>query len=221
MQRDLAELKGRILVALGQNAGAVPLLRASASESKEKRDIDAALESSTVLVEALIGQADLDSARREWTQLGDAAAAAQAARKPQGLLAMRAGALIDIADGHAGRALTTLNDASAAAVDADGVPTPTLRVIAVSQSLAALANHQWEQACTSAETALRQARAQAVNPESSAWVGEALLLRARCELAGGHRNESRRDAAMALPHLVTNLGATHALATEARLLARE
>jgi len=87
--------------------------------------------------------------------------------------------------------------------------------------VAALANHQPQQACTSAETALRQARAEAVNPESSAWIGEALLLRARCELAEGHRNESRRDAAMALPHLVTNLGATHAWATEARLLAAE
>lgn len=221
MQRDLAQLKGRILVALEQYADAVPVLSAAARDSAEKQDIDAALESSTVLVEALLGKGDLEGAHQELIKVGEAAAAARAARKPQGLLAMRAGALVSIADGHPGQALSVLQDAAAAAVDADGTPTPALRVIAVTQSIAALATHQPQQSCVSAETALRQAQAEAVNPESSAWIGEALLLRARCELAEGHRDESKRDATTSLPHLVANLGATHPMTREARSLAGE
>ncbi len=219
VQRDLANLKGRILVALGRDAEAIPLLRRSAQDAAVKQDIDAALEASAALVEALLAIGDVGGARQELTQFNDRASAAFAARKQQGLLAMRADALADLADGHANRATATLHDAAAAAVDADGLPTPAMRLIATTQSAAALSDHQPDQACVSAETALRLARAEAVNPESSAWIGQGLLLRSQCKLAGQHAGEARLDAAAALPHLVTNLGETHPLTKLARSIA--
>jgi hypothetical protein len=132
---------------------------------------------------------------------------------------MRAVALADLADGHPDRALTVLHDAAAAAVDADGLPTPTMRLIAATQSAAALADHQPAKACVSAETALRQAQTEAVNPESSAWIGEALLLRSQCELASQQNREAKLDATAAIPHLVTNLGEAHPLTRLARSIA--
>jgi serine/threonine protein kinase len=219
VQRDLANIQGRILVALGRDAEAVPLLRRSAQDAAEKQDIDAALEASTALVEALLAIGEVDGARQELTKFNDSASAAFAARKPQGLLAMRAAALTDFAAGHAERAMERLHDTAAAAADADGLPTPAMRLIAISQSATALSNNQPEQACISAETALRQARAEAVNRESSAWIGQALLLRSQCKLAGQHASDARLDAAAALPHLVTNLGETHPLTKLARSIA--
>jgi len=219
VQRDLATLQAQILIALGRSADAIPLLRTSAQEAAEKQDIDAALESSTALVEALLGIADVGGARQELTKFSDSAAAAFAARKPQALLALRAAALADLADGHADRALTILHDAAAAAVDADGLPTPAMRLIAATQSAAALADHQPASACVSAGTALRQAQTEAVNPESSAWIGEALLLRSQCELASQHNREAKLDATASIPHLVTNLGETHPLTRLARSIA--
>lgn len=217
-QRDLANLQGRILVALGREAEAIPLLRKSEEDAAAKQDIDEALESSTALVEALLATGDVSGARQELSKFSDAAAAALAAHKPQGLLARRAAALVDLAEGHKDRAIATLHDAAAAAVDADGVATPAMRLIAVAQSAAALSNNQPEQACASAETALRQARAEAVNSGSSAWIGQALLLRAQCELAR-HPDKAKVDAVAALPHLTTNLGETHPLAKAARGIA--
>src|SRR5262249_49404427 len=152
---------------------------------------------------------------QELTKFNDSASAAFADRKPQGLLAMRAAALADLADGHTNRAMATLHDAAVAAVDADGLPTPALRLIAVTQSAAALSNNQPEQACISAETALRQARAEAVNGASSAWIGQALLLRSQCKRARDP-DEARHEAAAALPHLIANLGEMHPLTKMAR-----
>jgi hypothetical protein len=193
-------------------------LRKSAQDAADKKDIDEALESSTALVEALLAGGDVGGARQELTEFNDAASAAFAERKPQGLLAKRAAALTDLADGHMDRAIATLHDAATAAVDADGAATPPMRLIAVTQSAAALSNNQPEQACVSAETALRQARAEAVDGASSAWVGQALLLRSQCELAQ-YPDKAKQDAQAALPHLTTNLGETHPLTKIARAIA--
>src|SRR5262249_19768593 len=69
VQRDLADVQGRILVALGRDAEAIPLLRGSAQDSAEKQDIDSALEASTALVEALLSIGDVSGARQELTKL--------------------------------------------------------------------------------------------------------------------------------------------------------
>jgi serine/threonine-protein kinase len=219
VQRDLADVQGRMLVALGRPSEAVALLRSSAQDAAEKQDIDAALEASTSLIEALLATGNLDAARQELTKFNDAAVAAFTARKQQGLLAMRAAALVDLADGHANRAMERLREAATAAIDADGLPTPAMRLIAITQSDVALSNNQPEQACAAAETALRQARSEAVNPDSSAWIGQALLFRSRCKLGAHHPDEAKLDAAAALPHLVANLGESHALTKMARTIA--
>jgi len=63
-----------------------------------------------------------------------------------------------------------------------------------------------------------RALAEATDADSSAWIGEGLLLRARCEQARGQLESMRSSARAALPHLEQNLGAEHPLAVSARTL---
>jgi hypothetical protein len=69
-----------------------------------------------------------------------------------------------------------------------------------------------------AQTALELARISAVDPKSSSWIGEALVLRARAEAAAG-RNTAPATAQEALSHLVANLDPTHPLIVQAREIA--
>jgi hypothetical protein len=66
--------------------------------------------------------------------------------------------------------------------------------------------------------ALDRARQEAVDPQSSAWIGEALLLRARGELALGDTAAAAASAREALPHVKENLKPTHPLIAAARNL---
>jgi hypothetical protein len=69
-----------------------------------------------------------------------------------------------------------------------------------------------------AQAALELARSSAVDPKSSAWIGEALVLRARAEAALG-RKDASATAQEALRHLVENLNSSHPLIAEARAMA--
>ena len=68
-----------------------------------------------------------------------------------------------------------------------------------------LAGRDPEGAARHAQAALDLARATANDPQSSAWIGEALLWRARSEAALGNQTKAAATAREALPHLAQNL----------------
>lgn len=81
-----------------------------------------------------------------------------------------------------------------------------------------LAQRRYEAAAADAQAALERAKIEAIDPESSAWVGEALVLRARSEAALGDKAAAAASARQALPHVEQNLAPTHPLIAEARKL---
>src|SRR5262249_15982858 len=62
-----------------------------------------------------------------------------------------------------------------------------------------------------ARKAVALARVAAVDPNSSAWIGEALVWRARSEAALGKTAAAVQSAREALPHLEANLDLAHPL----------
>ncbi len=78
---------------------------------------------------------------------------------------------------------------------------------------------QYPQAAADADGAIARARVDAVDPQSSAWIGEALVWRARIESAQGKRLAAEASAKEAVPHLQQNLDPNHPLIAAARELA--
>jgi hypothetical protein len=90
--------------------------------------------------------------------------------------------------------------------------------VALMQAQVLLARHSNEQALQHAQAAMEFARAEAVDPQSSAWIGEALVWRARAEAALGNASAAA-TAREALPHLLKNLDISHPIIAAARNLA--
>jgi hypothetical protein len=95
---------------------------------------------------------------------------------------------------------------------------PEWRHIVALRAEIELAQHKYAAAIADARIALDRAKIEAVDPQSSAWVGEALVLRARGELALGDKAASAASAREALPHAEQNLDPSHPLISAARLL---
>jgi hypothetical protein len=81
-----------------------------------------------------------------------------------------------------------------------------------------LAQRQFTAAAADAQMAVDRAKLEAIDPKSSAWVGEALLLRARSELALGDKAAAAASAREALAHVEQNLDPSHPLVAEAKTL---
>jgi eukaryotic-like serine/threonine-protein kinase len=211
---DLTLLRGEILLALDHGAEAAQLLRQADSTAPSAPQLRRALTE----IEARLRAGDAAGARQEWSAWRPLAERAQ----PGGadaVAALRAQALLALAAGDQAAARELLSHAASVAVDADGSPTPQLRTIEVLQTEAALEGGASPQASQLADAVLRQATAEAVDSRSSAWVGEGLLLRGRCQQARGEADAMRQSARAALPQLEENLGAAHPLTQLARSLA--
>jgi hypothetical protein len=81
-----------------------------------------------------------------------------------------------------------------------------------------LARNANEQALRQAQAAVEFARVEAIDRQSSAWIGEALVWRASAKAALG-RKLAAATAQEALPHLVRNLDTGHPIIALARKLA--
>jgi serine/threonine protein kinase len=95
---------------------------------------------------------------------------------------------------------------------------PDTRELELLRSSALIDEQHYAEAEQRAQAALELARISAVDPESSAWIGEALVLRARAE-AGAGRKSAPATAREALHHLTTNLDPAHPLIAQAREIA--
>jgi hypothetical protein len=87
------------------------------------------------------------------------------------------------------------------------------------RSQAEYALGQYPAAVQDAEAAVTRARQDAVDSQSSAAIGEALVWRSRMELAQGKRQAAEASAREAIPHLEQNLDPSHPLIATAHRLA--
>jgi serine/threonine-protein kinase len=211
----IALLRGQALLALARNSEAIPLLtRAVAHDAGP----DARLDSRLALIEALLRAGDAVGGRHEL----DADEARLTAAVQQGTAeaadVLRLRALADQAGGDPRKAQALLAEAALRAVDGDGLPTAAADPIAALRAELALQRGAAADACRFADVAGAHARAEAVDVHSSASIGEALLLHARCDAAAGRREDARGNARAALTHLEPNLGHDHPLTRQAREL---
>jgi|HubBroStandDraft_6_1064221.scaffolds.fasta_scaffold15085_3 hypothetical protein len=212
---DLTLLRGEILLALDRSAEAAQLLRQPDTRSPSPTQLRRALTE----IEARVRAGDAAGARQLWSVWRTVAETALGAGDADTVAVLRAQALLAQAAGDRAAARELLTHAASVAVDADGNPTPQLRTIEVLQAEAALEGNVSPEAARLADAVLRRASAEAVDARSSAWVGEGLVLRARCEQARGELDATRVAARAALPQLDENLGTAHPLAQLARTLA--
>jgi serine/threonine protein kinase len=125
---------------------------------------------------------------------------------------------LDIARQRPDEALKSLDRAGALIASRQQRTNPDARELEALRSSALIAEHRYVEAEQHAQTALELARISAVDPQSSSWIGEALVLRARAEAAAG-RKAAPATAREALRHLVANVDPTHPLIAQAREIA--
>lgn len=215
--RDVNLLRARSLLALDRSAEAARLLldqpRVSGDES------GTASERLPIRIELLLVRGDTAGAQAVWSQQQGAIDQLIAAQGESAIDALRVKALLAMSQDDSAATDAALEEAVSFAVDADGDPTPGRRQIAALRAEASLRFGDIAEACESARMAVERAQAEAVNTASSAWIGEGLLLQARCEQAQGRLDSMKASARAALAHLEQNLGEQHPLTIRARELA--
>ena len=168
-------------------------------------------------VNAALARADLATAEARWVKLQPDEQRRLAANE-KGIEVVRLlllNARLDIARNRPDEALKSLVRAAALIASRQQRTNPDARDLEELQSSAFLAEQRYVDAEQHAQAAVELAKISAVDPKSSSWIGEALLLRARAEAAAG-RKQARATAQEALSHLVANLDPAHPLIAQAR-----
>ena len=217
--RDIALLQSQILLGLNRAAEAKPLLERARRQDGVNPNVDLRV----VLTQAE-ERLQADDLLGAGTLLSVVAAPIDTAIRThanEGVVALRVRAELALEAGDLGAADAAAAQAMALAVDADGERATGYRESAMLRGDVALRRSNPDAALQFAELALAQARREASSPASSAWIGAALLLRARCENALGNPRLAREDARLAGDQLEGNLGATHPLTQQARALSRD
>lgn len=171
-------------------------------------------------VTAALARGDLATAEVRWAQLLPDEEQRLAANE-KGIEVVRlllVNARLDIARHRFDEALKSLDRAAALIASRQQPTNPDARELEVLRSSALMAKQLYADAAQHAQAALELARISAVDSKSSAWIGEALVLRARAEAALGLKAASA-TAQEALTHLVANLDPTHPLIAQAREIA--
>ena len=171
-------------------------------------------------VTAALARGDLAAAETRWTELVPdeerRLAAHEKGTELVRLLLLQA--RLELARHQPDEALKSLDRAGAIIASRQQPTNPDARELESLRSSALLGSHRYLEAEQHAQAALELARVSAVDPESSSWVGEALVLRARAEAAAGNKN-APVTAQEALHHLTANLDPTHPLIAQARDMA--
>jgi hypothetical protein len=127
-------------------------------------------------------------------------------------------AKLEIFSGHY-VAASRLLDAMAAKMAAHHQSNSDDRLVSIYRAQIALETRDSREAVRQAEAALEFSRRTAIDPQSSAFIGEALLWRARAEAALGDKAKATTSAQEAVPHLEKNMDTASAELAAARELA--
>ena len=171
-------------------------------------------------VMAAIDRSDLASADERWRPLEPVEAQLLAARDRgvDVVQLLMVDARLKLTRGKTDEALQKIEQAAALIASRKQPTNRDAREVAVITAQILLARNANEQALRQAQTALDIARVEAIDPNSSAWIGEALVWRASAEEALG-KKLAAMSAQEALPHLTHNLDGDHPLIALARKLA--
>jgi serine/threonine protein kinase/tetratricopeptide (TPR) repeat protein len=212
----LLTIHGRLLGTLARYDEAIPLLQQALARGLASGRQGPAVDTRAFLLEFLAESGRLEEAHELVRTVARSPAGEPPASTQGGMWWLLAKVRLLVASGQPALAAESL--AVAQGILASRSDDPRARVTAILTAELALAKGDVEKACASASTAVERAQEQAIDPESSAWIGEALLMRARCHLGRGDATGARRDAAQAAVHLDENLGPTHPLSRQARQL---
>jgi serine/threonine-protein kinase len=171
-------------------------------------------------VMAAIDRGDLASADERWQLLVPTEERMLAAHE-RGVDVVRllgVHARLDMSHGRLDEALGRMQQADALVASRNQPMNRDSCEVALLTAQLQLARHANAQALHQAQAAVDLARAQGIDPRSSAWIGEALVWRARAEAALGQKI-SATTALEALPHLLRNLDTSHPIIAVARKLA--
>ena len=96
---------------------------------------------------------------------------------------------------------------------------PDDKLVSISRAQIALATRDFNEAARQAELALEFSRRTAIDPQSSVYIGEALLWLARAEAGLGEKAKATASAQEALRHLEKNMDSASSMLAAARELA--
>jgi len=171
-------------------------------------------------IRAALERGDVAAAEAYWpslaameTHLTDAAGRRIAAR------VLITHALLDLAQHDASAASRHIGQALGLIPEARRVADPNWRQLLLVRVQAEYALAQYPAAARDAAAAVARARQDAIDPQSSAWIGEALVWQARVQLAQGNRDAAKAGAMEAIPHLLQNLDPSNQLIAAARRVA--
>jgi eukaryotic-like serine/threonine-protein kinase len=172
------------------------------------------------LLNDAVNRGDLAGAESNWAELAPFEKKMLDANEhgPDVVRLLIAHAALNISHGGFEEALQRI-DQAADAITARHQPTNAdARDLEMLRVRLAFASQKFPEAVRRAQAALDIARDSAIDPKSSAWIGEALLWRARAEAALGDLPKSRTTAQEALPHLQQNLDPQSGLISRARAI---
>ena len=171
-------------------------------------------------IAAVLVRDDLTAAEAYWpavsaleTRVADASGRRMAAK------VLISHAALDLARKDATAATHHLEQATALIPEARRATHPDWRRLLLLRVQSEYALGQYPAAARDAQATVARARRDAIDPESSAWMGEALVWQARVELAQGERAAARASAQQAIRHLEQNLDPSHPLIAAAHRLA--
>ena len=170
-------------------------------------------------IRAALARGDIAAAEQYWAPLSALETkTTDAPARRDALQALITHAMLDLARNDAGAASQHIAQAAHLIPEARRDTEPEWRQLLLVRAQTEYALGRYPAADADADAAVVRARRDAVNPQSSAWIGEALLWRARVELARGERTAAAASAREALPHLEQNLDPAHPLIAAARKL---
>ena len=215
---DAGRAFGRL--AMGSTDGTTDALEAAAQAAGRDGASKLALSYRAAAVGAALAQHDLQSAHALWSLLApvEAKLLANSAPAREKVTLLLVHARLDLAQGHFADTARTL-DQAAAVIDSRRQPWDSQRrEMELLRTELAFATGAYAQSVQHAQATLDLARKEAIDPASSAWIGEALVWCARSEAALGSAGLAAASAREALPHLEQNLASGHPLIAAARRL---
>ncbi len=172
-------------------------------------------------VRAATVRGDLAAAERDWAHLSplETKLMADATQPRVTVRVLLEHCRLDLARQDFTDALSRLQQAIALIPEGRRSTHPEWRQITLLRAQIEYARHDYSSAARDAQLAVDRARAEAIDPQSSAWIGEALLWRARSEAALGDIRAASASARESLTHLLANLDPAHPAIAVVRALA--
>jgi serine/threonine-protein kinase len=207
----------------GAIAGTAEALDVVAQAAEKDGAAHMALSYRVEALKAALAQHDVRGAQARWSQLAPVETQLLANSVPDRdkVTLLLAHARVDLAREQATDAERELDRAASVIASRRQASDSQQHDVELLRTELAFATRAYAEAERHAQATLDLAEKEAIDPASSAWVGEALVWRARSEAALGRTAAAASSAREALPHLEQNLDAGSPLIAAAKQLAKK